>query len=107
MAERLTGKKLKKICIDGGKEFINEKWKVWAKGLGITIDHTLAYSSATNGVVERKHAVTFTKVCVILDDSGLPPSLWAIAATYVVYMENLLPSSWNSFHIPAEIFYKI
>ncbi|KAE9397181.1 hypothetical protein BT96DRAFT_996020 [Gymnopus androsaceus JB14] len=86
MAERQMGKKL-----NGG----------WA---GYKNQAYPAYLSAANGVAERKHAITFAKVSVNLDDCGLPPFLQAIAAAYVVYTENLLPFSHNGFCIPAKVF---
>ncbi|KAJ3751594.1 hypothetical protein EV360DRAFT_10450, partial [Lentinula raphanica] len=64
------------------------------------------YSSASNGVAERKHGVTFEHVCTILYDARLPPFLWAYAAAYIVYTENLLPAARNGFQIPAQLWYK-
>ncbi|KAE9388810.1 hypothetical protein BT96DRAFT_794066, partial [Gymnopus androsaceus JB14] len=67
------------------------------------IEHTPAYSSAMNGVAERKHGITFAKVRVILHDSGLPEFLWALAGAYVVYTENLLPHCRKRFSYPRRI----
>ena len=102
-AEQKTGKKLKSVRLDEGREFVGE-WDAWAEKHGIVLKRSEGYSSASNGVVECKHGVTFSMVHAVLHDSGLPHSLWAHAATYVVYMLNLLPSAHNSFKIPAEVF---
>lgn len=71
-AETQTGKKLRCVRVDGGKEFVNEKWAQWADLHGICIEQTPAYSSAVNGVAERKHGITVSKVRTILHKSQLP-----------------------------------
>ena len=54
MAERQTGRKLQCIRTDGGGEFCNEHWeKNYCKEFGIIHKTTSAYSSQSNGVVER------------------------------------------------------
>ena len=53
MAERQTGKKLRQIWTDGGREFCNELWDSYCKEFGIIHGTTLAYSSQSNGVVEH------------------------------------------------------
>jgi hypothetical protein len=70
-----TGKKVKRVRIDGGGEFANDSWRDWAKKHGIVLEITPAYSSAANGVAERRHRSTFARVRTILHDSGLPKSL--------------------------------
>jgi hypothetical protein len=102
-AEVETGKKMKHVRVDGGGEFANKVWKDWAKRHGIKLEIIPAYSSSANGVAERKHGSTFARVCAILHDSGLPKSLWAHAAAYITYMDNLLPSSRANNQIPAEL----
>lgn len=62
------------------------------------------YSSSANGIAECKHGITFSMVRVILHNLGLPDSLWALVATYAVYMLNLMPAAQNGFQIPVEVF---
>jgi hypothetical protein len=94
---------MKRVRIDGGGEFANDEWRDWAKRHGIVLEVIPAYSSAANGVVERKHRTTFARVRAILHDSGLPKSLWSYAVAYVTYTDNLLPSAHANFQIPAEL----
>lgn len=68
------------------------------------MERTPAYSLAANEVTECKHSVTFAMVRAILHDSDLPQYLWAVAAAYVVYTENLLLLARAGFQVPAEIF---
>jgi hypothetical protein len=102
-AEGETGKKMKAVRVDGGGEFANDAWRDWAKSHGIRLEIIPAYSSAANGVAERKHGATFARVRAILHDSGLPKSLWTYAVAYITYTDNLLPSARANFQIPAEI----
>lgn len=106
MAENVTGEKLLSVRIDGGGEFDNHLWRDWAKKNGIKLERIPAYSSAANGVAERKHRTTFDKVRTLLHDSGLPPSMWLYAAAYTTYTENLLPSTRANHQIPAELWTK-
>jgi hypothetical protein len=102
-AETETGKKIKRVRVDGGGEFTNDEWKEWAKKHGIQLEVIPAYSSSANGVAERKHGTTFARVRAILHDSGLPKSLWAYAVAYITYTDNLLPSARANNQIPAQL----
>ena len=53
MAKRQTGRKLKRIRMDGGKEFCNKLWESYCKEFGIIHEVTSPYSSQSNGVVEQ------------------------------------------------------
>ncbi|EEB96374.1 hypothetical protein MPER_04503, partial [Moniliophthora perniciosa FA553] len=103
-AEQRTGKKLRSIRIDNGREFVNEKVEEWARKHGIELEVIAPYSSADNGVAERKHLSTFARVRTVLYESQLPPFLWAHAASYIVYSDNMLPSARHPGVIPAEAF---
>jgi hypothetical protein len=102
-AEAETGKKMKRVRVDGGGEFTNDEWKRWARKHGIQLEIIPAYSSSANGVAERKHGTTFARVRAILHDSGLPKSLWVYAVAYVTYTDNLLPSARANNQIPAQL----
>jgi hypothetical protein len=106
LAENETGNRLLYVRVDGGKEFSSGPWLKWAEENGVKLEVTPAYSSAANGIVERKHGVTFDHVRTILYESSLPPYLWTYACAYVVYTENLLPAARTGFKIPAELWYR-
>ena len=46
------GMKLKKLCVDGGGEFINTDFKTYLKAEDIILDITAAYSPAQNRISE-------------------------------------------------------
>ena len=47
------GRKPQAICVDRGKEFINEDLKSWCHQKGIEINQTAPYSPSQNGIAER------------------------------------------------------
>lgn len=101
--ERQTGKKVKRIRVDGGGEFEGE-WLTFCSERGIVIETTAAYSSSANGVSERGIRTTFDKTRSMLKDASLPPKYWAEAAATAIYLQNLLPSSRHPKLTPYEIF---
>ncbi len=101
-SECQTGKKLKSVRFDQGKEFVNAALRDYCQEHGIVIHTTTPYAHASNGVAERSNRTILEGVRTVLSDSGLPPSLWAEAAAYGVYTRNLIPSSRHPDKIPAQ-----
>ena len=101
-AELQTGQKLKHICSDNGKEFINNASEEWCRAEGIIQETPAPYAHAGNGVAERTNRTVIEGTRCLLCDSQLPPSLWADAAQTVVYTRNLIPSSRHPDLVPAE-----
>ena len=55
LAEHQTGRRLKCLHMDGGSEFCNRLWEGWCGEWGIVLKSSAAYSSESNGIVERSH----------------------------------------------------
>jgi Integrase core domain/GAG-pre-integrase domain len=91
MAERQTGKKLKCVRMDGGREFCNELWDSYCKEFGIIHEVTSPYSSQSNGVVECTNQTLIEQVQVLLHDSGLVATMWCEVASMVLYLKNFVP----------------
>ncbi len=90
MAERQTGKKLKKIHCDN--EFDCKLWCDWAEKQGIILLFMAPYSSAANGVAECAFGVVFGTVRIMLIEAGMSHGWWAEACDYTIKVGNLLPS---------------
>ncbi len=60
MAEKQTGKKLKKIQYDN--EFQSDLWKNWVIEKSVIIESTVLYSSAANGMAEQTLGIVFEMV---------------------------------------------
>jgi hypothetical protein len=64
--ETQTGKKVKRVRVDKGAEWWNEKWDTYFKDEGIVLEPTIGYSSAQNGPGERRFgpAEVFLAACI-------------------------------------------
>ena len=101
-AERETGMKLVRICVDMGSEFFNDKWHEYTKTHGIIVEFSAPYAHGQNGMAERGMRIILKGTRCLLVDSGLPPSLWADAAAMVIYLRNFVPSARHPGIVPAE-----
>ena len=93
MAEWQTGKKLKCVRTDGGREFCNELWDSYCKEFRIIHETTSVYSSQSNGVVERANHTVIEHVRVLLHNSGLPATLWCKIASTVLYLKDFISTA--------------
>lgn len=83
LAENQTGRKIKAIRSDNGKEFENKKFDEYAKENGVVLQRTIAYTSEQNGVAERFNRTIMEKVRAMLFDSGLGDEFWGEACNTV------------------------
>lgn len=74
--ERETGKKVKCVQSDGGKEFLGE-FSAMLKARGIRHETTAPYSPSQNGIFERANRTVFDHARAMMHDGGVPRSLWA------------------------------
>lgn len=70
LAENQTGRKIKAIRSDNGKEFENKKFDEYAKENGVVLQRTIAYTPEQNGVAERFNRTIMEKVRAMIFDSG-------------------------------------
>jgi hypothetical protein len=85
--ERQTGKKVRRVRIDGGGEWEGE-WIQWCAEKGIIRAVTPAYTSQNNGAAERGIRTIIEWTCCGLSDTGLPHKYWAEIAATMVYLIN-------------------
>ncbi|CAA7270337.1 unnamed protein product [Cyclocybe aegerita] len=102
-SEQQTGKQLKKLHLNMGKEFMNRACEDYCQEAGTLLKLTVPYAHASNGVPERTNRTIVEGVRCLLCDSRLPPSLWADAAATLVYTHNLIPSSRHPRKVPTEV----
>jgi Reverse transcriptase (RNA-dependent DNA polymerase)/gag-polypeptide of LTR copia-type/GAG-pre-integrase domain len=103
-AERQTGRKVKRVRVDMGREWLNDEWDAYLKEKGIILECGAAYAHGSNGVAERAIRTIIEGVRTVLVDSGAPHFLWAEAAATVAYVRNLTPSARHPDTIPEEAF---
>ncbi|KIJ23037.1 hypothetical protein M422DRAFT_196412 [Sphaerobolus stellatus SS14] len=102
-AERQTGKKLREVRLDMGREWYNETWESYCQEKGIILISGAPYAHQQNGVSERANRIIINGTRCLLADTGLPPSLWAELAATTVYLVNFIPSARHPGKIPVEV----
>jgi transposase InsO family protein len=107
MAETQTGRKIKQIRSDGGGEFNSNTAISFYKQKGI--EHLLVppgshQQNGRVGRVKRVHLTILNLVRTYLTDCKLPPTFWAEAASYAVYVRNRTPCKPSNC-IPDDLWY--
>jgi len=105
-AECQTGRKLKRIRLNMGREWFNNTWEQYHNDEGLIFEFTTPYVHQQNGVAERGMRTILEAAQSILAESGLPTKYWADAIQTVVYVKNFLPSSRQPNKIPVELWHE-
>ncbi|CAL1672144.1 unnamed protein product [Lasius platythorax] len=87
-AEKQTGRKIKAIHSDNGKEYCNSALDALFKEREIRRRLTVPHTPEQNGIAECKNRTLVEAARRMIIQSGLPPSLWAEAistANYIKY----------------------
>lgn len=90
--ETQTGMKIKVLHADGGGEYISGAFKAVLDAAGIILETTTPDTPESNGIAERLNRTIYERVRCMLLDGALPATLWAEAASTVVYTLNMLPT---------------
>jgi len=104
-AERQTGKKLRRVRLNIGREWHNRAWEEYRKRHGLVFEYTTPYVHQQNGAAERSMHTILDGARTAMAESGLPMKYWADAVQTMVYIRNLIPSSRQPHSIPAELWY--
>jgi transposase InsO family protein len=89
--EKKTGKHIRILRIDNGREFESLQFEDFCKSVRIKRQLTVPYNPQKNGVVERKNRTICEVGKAMMFDQDLPNSLWAEATSTVVYIQNRFP----------------
>lgn len=92
MAEKQTGRKIKSLRSDNGKEYVNSQFKSYFQLNGILHQTTVSHTPQQNGVAERVNRTLVEMVRCMLCESGLTQSLWAEAINTATYIRNRSPT---------------
>lgn len=99
LAERSTGKKVKRFRTDNGGEYM--KLDALLAESGIVRETTVAGTPQQNGRAERMNRTLGEKISCMLIDSGLQPHFWGealAAATYVINRQPCRPIKMQTPH---------
>ncbi|KAG5323483.1 POLX protein, partial [Pseudoatta argentina] len=101
-AERQTGKRIKYLQSDNGREYCNSEFDAFLREHGIGRRLTTTYTPEQNGVSERRNRTLVEMARCLLIQSQLPPSFWAEAVNTSNYIRNRCPSSSLNGRTPFE-----
>jgi hypothetical protein len=88
-----TGNTVRTLRSDNGGEYTGTEFNKYLAEKGIRHETSAAYTPAQNGVAERGNRTLLDGARSMLLASNLPPTLWAEAVGYLVYIRNRVLSS--------------
>lgn len=101
-----TGQRVLRIVSDNGSEFVNGELGEFLSQRGIVHECSTPYTPQQNGFIERDMRTIGESSRTMLNESGLPRSLWAQAVQTAVYVNNRVINSRNSDKTPYELWFK-
>ena len=102
LAENQSGKRIKVLRSDRGKEYTSREFERFCEDEGIERQLTVAYSPQQNGVSERKNRTIMEMARSMLKEKGLPNTFWAEAVYTAVYILNRCPTKSVKDKTPIE-----
>jgi transposase InsO family protein len=103
---RTQEKPPKVICVDRGKEFINDTLLSWCCGRGIDTNMTAPYSPSQNGVAECMNRMLVELLQAMLTGQNMPEFLWEQAVTHMAYMRNRAYTGALETATPYEVWFQ-
>ena len=105
-AECQTGRKLKQVRLNMGREWHNRAWEEYGKRHRLVFEFMTSYAHQQNRMVKRTLWTTLNGARTALAESGLPTKYWADAVQITTYVRNLIPLSQRPNSIPAELWHR-
>ena len=103
LMENQTGKKVKSLQSDNGREYLSHDFDEYLKSHGITRRLTIPHNPEQNGIAERRNRTLLDMARCLLLDSKLPTTFWAEAVATANYLRNRLPTKSLDGKTPHEI----
>ena len=91
--ENQSGKRIKTLRTDNGKEYINLGFDKLLRNLGIRHQTSNVHTPQQNGLAERVNRSIQERSTCMLAETGLPLKFWAESTAYAVYLLNRSPHS--------------
>lgn len=93
LVENRTGRKIKCLQTDNGKEFVNQEFNNFLKKNGIERRLTVMHTPEQNGIAERKNRTLVEMARCLMIQSKLTTSFWGEAINTANYIRNRCPTS--------------
>jgi len=91
-AEKKSGKKLRTLRTDNGREFTVAEFAAYCAKEGIQRHYSAPYTPQQNGVVERHNQTVVAMARALLKQRGLPARFWDEAVVTAVHLLNRAPT---------------
>ena len=101
----MTGKKVKKLRCDNGREFINSEMNKIINKKGIILDPFPPYTHELNGTAERYNRSIMNSARCLLQDSNLPKKYWPEVVKTAAYLKNRTITNTIENKTPIEILF--
>jgi len=92
LAENHTGKRIRYLQSDNGREYLSSQFEEYLKNCGIQRRLTVPHTPQQNGVAERKNRTLLDMARCLIIESSMPKFLWAEAVNTANYLRNRCPS---------------
>ena len=92
MAERQSGRKLKTLRTDNGKEYMNKSLTSFLQKEGIRHETSNGYTPQQNGLAERANRTIVEMARCLLFEGNMTKGFWAEAVSTAVYLINRSPT---------------
>ena len=86
--EREFGAKVRRLCCDGGSEFINQTLQLYLQREGVVYRVSPPHTQALNGIAERSIRTFKDMGRTLLHHAGAPSWLWHQAISHAVWVWN-------------------
>jgi transposase InsO family protein len=94
---------VKALRSDNGTEYVNKEFQDVLLDNGIEHQTSAPYSPHQNGRAERSWRSLFEMARCMLNENGLPKSLWPYALLHASYIRNRCPCAWSKTETPYSI----
>lgn len=104
--ENLTGKSIKKLRCDNGKEYINKNVYGFVREKGIQINACPPYVHELNGTAERYNRIIMDLSRCLLDEARVHRRFWPEIVCTAAYLKNRTLANTFNRKTPYEIFFE-
>jgi len=104
--ENLTGKRIKKVRCDNGREYLNSKFYQFAREKGIQINTCPPYVHELNGTAERFNRSIMDMARCLMAEAKVKRIFWPECVIAAAYLKNRILANTEEKKTPYEIFFK-
>ena len=104
-SENLTGKKVKIIRCDNGKEYLNNRFYKYVKEKGIVLNNCPTYVHELNGTAERFNRTIMDMARCLLEEANVHKKYWPEIICAATYLKNRTLANTIERKTPYEIFF--